>query len=254
MRRLWPVFGLIGVLLAVYLSGATDMLRFGWLIDRHEQLMAEIEARPLRSLALYVSGYALAVSLGLPGALLLTLTGGFLFGWVLGGIGALCGAVVGAAFVFLLARHVLADLARRIVAGRMERLGAGFRKDAASLMLFLRLVPLFPFALVNLAASILGVPFWTFLWTTLVGILPGTFTFAFAGSGLQGIIEQESDRLSACRAAGETCTARLDPSALIGTETLVALALLGCLALTPMLARRFLGRRIGEAPSDRAGR
>ncbi|MGL4975055.1 MAG: TVP38/TMEM64 family protein, partial [Bosea sp. (in: a-proteobacteria)] len=119
----------------------------------------------------------------------------------------------------------------------------GFREDAASYMLFLRLVPVFPFWLVNLAPALAGVPLSTFLWTTLVGIVPGTFAFAFAGAGLDSVVAAQAAARASCLAAGRTdCSAGLDLKALVTPQLLTAFALLGLVALVPVIWRKLKAR------------
>jgi uncharacterized membrane protein YdjX (TVP38/TMEM64 family) len=100
----------------------------------------------------------------------------------------------------------------------------GFNENAASYMLFLRFVPLFPFWVVNLAPAFFGVPLRTFLWTTFIGIIPGSFVFTLAGSGLEKVFEMGQD---------------FSLGALFNTELKIALSLLGVLALVPILVKKF---------------
>jgi uncharacterized membrane protein YdjX (TVP38/TMEM64 family) len=122
----------------------------------------------------------------------------------------------------------------------------GFREDATSYLLFLRLTPLFPFWLVNAVPAILGVNFVTFAWTTFVGIIPGTVAFGFAGEGLRSIV---ADRAVACMAGIDPCGQPLAAGDLVTTEILIAFALLGLVSLLPVLLRRVRRGKPGGSDS-----
>jgi uncharacterized membrane protein YdjX (TVP38/TMEM64 family) len=124
-----------------------------------------------------------------PGAAILTIAGGFLFGTWVGGLCAVIGATLGATAIFLAARAGLAGLAHR--AGRfVEKLEAGFRADAFNYLLVLRLVPIFPFWLINLVPALVGVRLPTYMLATFLGIVPGTFVYASLGNGLGSLVEE----------------------------------------------------------------
>ena len=137
----------------------------------------------------YVAVYAAAVAMSLPGAAALTIAGGFLFGTWLGGGCAVIGATLGATAVFLAARAGFSGLARR-AGPRLGKLEAGFAAHAFNYLLALRLVPLFPFWLVNLAPALAGVGPRTFMLATCLGIIPGTFVYASLGNGLRTAVEE----------------------------------------------------------------
>jgi uncharacterized membrane protein YdjX (TVP38/TMEM64 family) len=162
--------------------------------------------------------YVAAVALSLPGALILSLTVGFVFGRWVGTALAVLAATTGATIVFLAARYIVADAARQRLGAWGEKINAGFTAGAFNYMLFLRLVPVFPFFLVNLAPAFTSIPLRTYFLATLFGIIPGTFVFVNLGETL-GRIESLQG--------------------LVSIETLGAFALLGALALVPILMKRF---------------
>jgi uncharacterized membrane protein YdjX (TVP38/TMEM64 family) len=162
--------------------------------------------------------YVAAVALSLPGALILSLTVGFVFGRWVGTALAVVAATTGATIVFLAARYIVADAARQRLGAWGEKINAGFTAGAFNYMLFLRLVPVFPFFLVNLAPAFTSIPLRTYFLATLFGIIPGTFVFVNLGETL-GRIESLQG--------------------LVSIETLGAFALLGALALVPILVKRF---------------
>ncbi|QPK62838.1 TVP38/TMEM64 family protein [Methylomonas sp. LL1] len=189
-------------------------------IRAHRQMLIDFTERHYLMMLLACGiGYSLSTALSLPGGTVLSLLLGFLFGRWMGTLLIVVSATIGAGAVFWLARYLLADWAR----GRMQqstlsqKLLDGFQADAFNYLLFLRLVPLFPFWLVNLAPAFTSVAMRTYLVTTFIGIIPGSFIFANLGQSLGGI-------------------ERLDQ--LLSWQTLLALSLLGGLALIPVLSKR----------------
>ena len=137
----------------------------------------------------FILAYAGFVALSVPGAALLTITGGFLFGPWLGTTYAVIGATLGATVVFLAARVGLAGLIAR--AGPwIRRFEAGFRDNALNYLLVLRLIPIFPFWLVNLVAGAVGLRLSVYLLGTFIGIIPVTFIYASLGNGFGTLVEE----------------------------------------------------------------
>ena len=129
----------------------------------------------------------------------------------------------------------------------LTRLREGFSENALSYLLFLRLVPAFPFVVVNLAAAVLGVPLRTYVLGTFLGIIPGTTAIAVAGAGLGSVIKAQNRSYHACVAAqstdpGVTCPYRIDTSALLTKELILALVLLGIVALIPVALKKWRAR------------
>jgi uncharacterized membrane protein YdjX (TVP38/TMEM64 family) len=174
--------------------------------------------------------------------LLMTLLGGLLFDFRIGSLANVFAATTGATLLFLVARSSIGTAFRDKGGATVLRMADGLRKDAASYMLFLRLVPVFPFALVNLAPALVGVPLPTFVWTTLVGILPGTLAFTLAATSLGSVIDDKRAAFEACKILARTdCQISLDLSTLVSPKLLMAFAALGIVALIPVVARRFWG-------------
>ena len=139
--------------------------------------------------AAFVGVYAAAVAFSVPGAVILTLSGGFLFGAVLGTLLSVVGATIGAVLVFLFARMIFGDSALERFGERGRVLAEGIRRNAWSYLLVLRLVPLFPFFLVNLVPAFVGVRLPVYALTTFFGILPGTAVFSLSGAGLGSVLD-----------------------------------------------------------------
>ena len=187
-----------------------------------DALLAFTNAHYAAALALGFAVYVVATAFSLPGGLVLSLTAGFLFGRWVGTALVVIAATIGATILFTAARYLFADAARRRLGALGEKINAGFTENALSYLLFLRLVPLFPFFLVNLAPAFTTISVRTFVLGTLIGIIPGTFVFVNLGQTLGRI-----DSLSG----------------LLSTETIAALLLLGLLALTPVIVRKMRSPR-----------
>lgn len=244
LRRYLPLFVLLAAALLVYVMGWHRYLTLEQLAANRDALGSAIEQHYAVSLLIYAAIYIAAVALSLPGGALLTLAGGFLFGWIVGGTVTVLAATAGATLIFLVAKTSVGEALAARAGPWLGRLRAGFQENALNYLLFLRLVPLFPFWLVNLAPALLGVPLGTYVLGTLIGIIPGTFAFSYAGVGLDSLIDaqqsvhEECVRQQATNPALE-CHFSLDASALVTKELLIAFAALGAVALIPVLLKKF---------------
>jgi uncharacterized membrane protein YdjX (TVP38/TMEM64 family) len=236
------VIAVLGVLALSWWLGLGDYLSFDALARHRTTLKAHVDADYLPALLAYLAIYIMTVALSVPGALALTVLGGLLFGPVIGSLAVIFSGTVGACIVFLLARSAFGEQLARKAGGRLRALLDGFRENEASYLLFLRLVPVFPLWLVNLAPALAGVRFATFAWTTLVGIAPGSIAFAVAGAGADSVLAAHGEQLEACRVAGRACPG-FDPSVLVTPQLGLALGLLGLVALIPVVWRKLAPRR-----------
>jgi uncharacterized membrane protein YdjX (TVP38/TMEM64 family) len=227
-RRWLPVAGIAILGGAVIAFDLHQYLNLETLRENRDALAAFVTDNAVLAVGLYVVVYAASVTLSLPGATVLTVAGGFLFGAVLGGTMAVLSAVLGAALLFLAARTVVGDTLRARAGPLLRRMEDGFRANAFSYLLFLRLVPAFPFWAVNLAPAVLGVPFRIFVLATAIGIIPGTFVYAAFGAGLGRLF-----------AAGED----INLSDVLSPAMLGGLIGLGVLALLPVLVDRWRRRK-----------
>jgi uncharacterized membrane protein YdjX (TVP38/TMEM64 family) len=247
LKRLWPLVLLGGAFALVFAMGWQRYLTLAELADRRDSLRVLIAAHPLLSLLAYIGIYTGSVALSLPGGAVLTLAGGFLFGWLLGGVAAIVAATIGAVFVFLIAKSALGEPLAARAGPWLDRLRKGFQEDAFSYLLFLRLVPLFPFWLVNLAPGLLGVGLGTYVAATAIGIIPGTFAFSIAGRGLDSLIEAQAVAHQSCLAkmgsdAQNSCPFVLEPQALLTPGLIAGFIALGLVALLPIGLKRFKRR------------
>ena len=226
--RLIPLAVLAAGLAAVFALGLDEHLTLAALAEHRVALTTFVADWGAVAVLAYVLVYALAVALSVPGATVLTVAGGFLFGTLVAAACAVIGATLGAVAVFLAARTALGDLLRRRAGPWIGRLERGFREHAFSYMLFLRLVPLFPFWLVNLVPAFLGVPLGVYTLATLIGIVPGALVYASVGNGLGAVLE-----------AGGTP----DLSTVLSAEVVLPMLGLAVLALLPVAVRWWKGRQ-----------
>lgn len=244
LRKLLPlaVFGLVAA--GVYAAGLHHELSLEALVRRRSQIEAFVQAHFATALAGYIGIYIVSTALSVPGAVFLTLAGALLFGWLIGGIATLIGATAGATLLFLMTRYAFADVVRRRLGSRVTQIADGFRADAFSYLLFLRLIPAFPFFLVNLAPALAGVGLATFVAATAIGIIPGTFAYAMFGAGLDSVLAAQEAAYRSCLAAGRAdCRLDFDIRAAITPQLFAALCALGLVALIPVLVRRWRTRR-----------
>jgi uncharacterized membrane protein YdjX (TVP38/TMEM64 family) len=246
--RRWAPLAVIVLLMGLaFAMGWQRYLSFKTIGTNYEAMKEFIAANFAAALLVYVLVYAAVVALSLPGGLVMTVTGGLLFGWVAGSLATIVGATSGATLVFLIAKSSLGEALAAKAGLWLERLRDGFKENALSYLLFLRLVPVFPFWLVNLAPALLGVPLRTYVIGTALGIIPGTIAFSVAGTGLASVVEAQNRSYAACLAKGgpnpeASCPYTIDTSALVTPELLAAFALLGIVALIPVIYKRWSQR------------
>jgi len=249
LRRLAPVAVVIVVMAVVFAMGWHRFLSLETLVHHRAAIESFVAARFGLAVATFVAIYVTAVALSIPGASILTITGGVLFGWLVGGFAAIFAATTGATIVFLIARGACGEAILRRAGPLACKLAQGFREDAFHYLLFLRLVPVFPFWLVNLAPAVVGVRLATFVLATALGIIPGTFAFALVGGGLDSVIAAQETAYRACVAAGRAeCRLDFSMSALITPQLLAALAALGVVALIPVVVRKWRARHGAAMP------
>jgi len=205
-----------GIGLFVYLD-LGRFLSLEALKANRDQLLAFTEANYSAAVILFILLYIAVTGLSLPGAVILTLAGGFVFGSVPATLYVNIGATTGATLAFLAARYVLKDWVEERFGKWLEPLQQGFARNAFSYLLTLRLIPLFPFFVVNLVSGLTRVSLGTYVAATALGIIPGSFVYAYAGRQL-GTINSLKEIAS--------------------PRVLGAFILLGILALVPILYKR----------------
>jgi uncharacterized membrane protein YdjX (TVP38/TMEM64 family) len=189
IARFVPLLILGAGLIAFFALGLNKYLTLDLLRENREVLKTWVYEHKTEAVLLFITAYIITAAFSLPIASLVSITGGFLFGNVFGTAWGVLGATIGATILFVVAKSALGDPMRVRFASQIKSMEEGFRANAFSYLLLLRLVPLFPFWLVNLAAAFTGVSLITFVITTFVGIIPGAFVFASIGNGINALFE-----------------------------------------------------------------
>lgn len=182
------LFGvLIGVFYLIRFSGIGEHLTLADLQRNKQELHGYVKTHYAFSVALYIGVYVISTAFSIPGAAVLTLAGGFLFGTFLCALYANAGATAGATMAFLSARYLIGGWFQDRYRRQLIRFNEEISRNGRFYLLTLRFVPIFPFFLINILAGLTNVPFKTFLWTTSLGIIPGSLAYAFAGTQLDTI-------------------------------------------------------------------
>jgi uncharacterized membrane protein YdjX (TVP38/TMEM64 family) len=221
---------LVVFILAVVLvrfSPLGSIITFENLKQNREALVAFVGDHYVTSAASFIAVYVIATALSIPGAVVLSLAGGFLFGTAAGVVYINIGATTGAACAFLSARYLLGDRLQQKYGGQLSKFNSEMDRNGASYLLTLRLIPVFPFFLINFLAGVTKVPLKTFLWTTALGIIPGTVVYAFAGRQI-GSIDS--------------------PGEIFSKKAIAAFVVLGFFTLVPAIWKRI---RKPEATSEK---
>ena len=226
--RLIPLLVLAAGLVAFFAFGLDKYLSFDVLKQHRATIDGWVTSNSVVAALAFLLGYAVMVAFSLPGGAVATIFGGFLFGTLAAGGLVVVGATIGATGLFLAARTGLGEPLRRRAGPGLKRMEAGFRENALSYLLVLRLVPLFPFWLVNLVPAFLGVNLRTYIIGTFFGIIPGTFVYASIGNGLGSVLDQ-----------GKTP----DLGIIFRADILVPLVGLAVLALIPVAYKWYQARK-----------
>lgn len=190
--------------------------------ENRDHLLAFTEANYAGAVGIFILTYIVVTGLSLPGAVILTLAGGFLFGSVFGTLFVNLGATTGATLAFLVARYLLRDWVEQKFGRWLAPLQQGFAQNAFSYLMTLRLIPLFPFFVVNLVSGLTRMNVGSYVAATAIGIIPGSFVYAYAGRQL-GTINSLKEIAS--------------------PNVIGAFVLLGLLALVPTVYKKFRGAR-----------
>jgi uncharacterized membrane protein YdjX (TVP38/TMEM64 family) len=228
LSRLWPLALLLTGLAGFFAFDLDNYLSFETLRENRVVLTEWTAANQRLAILVYALIYIAVVAFSLPGGAVMTISGGFLFGVVYATLVTVIAATIGATLLFLAARTALGDILRAKAGRAIRSMEAGFRENELSYMFVLRLVPLFPFFLVNLAPAFLGVSLRTYVIATLFGIIHGTFVYALVGNGLGAVFD-----------AGGTP----DLGVIFKAEILLPILGLALLALVPVIYKRLQGAR-----------
>lgn len=244
LKRWLPLIVLAGVMAVVLGMGWHKALTFENLALRRDGLRTFVANHQLLAMLTFMGVYIASVVLSLPGAGILTITGGVLFGAWLGAPMTVIAATTGATILFLIAKSSLGAALQESAGPWLDKLRQGFEKEGLRYMLFLRLMPIFPFFIVNLAPALLGVPLRIFVIGTLFGIIPATFAFSYLGATLDQILVDAKAAYDVCIAAkgAAHCKLTIELGMLPIRQILVALTLLGLVALMPTVLKKWRER------------
>ena len=229
--RLWPLALLLAVAALILFTGAWRHLSLAELRDRRAELTGYVREHPILSLEVYAGLYAVMIAFSIPGALVMSLAGGYLFGVITGATAAVIGETAGATAMFLAARSTLGPwLVRRFghAGGLLDRFTSAARENAISTLLTLRLIPGVPFTLVNILAGVVHMRVAPYVLVTAIGIAPSTLIYAGVGQGLGHVFKKSG---------------ALDPSKLVTPAVYLPVAGLVVLAATPLAWSWWRSRR-----------
>lgn len=228
--RLWPLYVIAGGLGLAYAMGWHQYLSLETLREQRDVLRGFVTENPVLSVAIYLAIYAAATVFMLPGALWITIAGGFLFGLLGGSAATVIGATVGASLLFLAAKTAIGKPLRERAGPFVKKMEAGFQEDALSYMFALRFIPAVPFPVANIAPAILGARYRDYAMTTALGIVPGVVAYTWIGAGL-----------------GATFDAGEDPNlGQIARNLIPALIALGVVSLLPVAYKKVFSKKAAK--------
>jgi uncharacterized membrane protein YdjX (TVP38/TMEM64 family) len=238
----WGPFLGLGLAMAIaYYFDLQTYLSLDYLIGKRVFLQSYVAEHLALSIFIYALVYVAVVALSLPGASILSIAGGFIFGWMLSAPITIVAATIGATAVFQIVKSSLGESVAKRATSYVNRLSDGFAQDAFNYLLFLRLVPVFPFFAVNAVAGLCRVSLRSFTLGTFIGIIPGAYIFAWVGSGLGNVISTQMAQHEICVAKDglNNCPYEISISSLITPQLFIALTALGLLALVPVVFKKF---------------
>lgn len=227
LKKVLPLIVLAAGIAAFFAFGLDQYVTFEALRENRGVLTNFVADNPLAAPLVFMVIYAAVVAFSLPSGAIMTIAGGFLFGSGLGTAWVVLSATLGATILFVIAKTSLGNPLHAKAGPWLKKMENGFQENALSYLLALRLIPLFPFFVVNLVPAFLGVRLRTYVIGTLVGIVPGSFVYATVGAGLGSIFDQNE---------GFTVTGILTP------EIVTALVGLSVLSLLPITYKKIKAR------------
>lgn len=232
IKRFLPLMVLIVAVIAIFASGVGRYLSLDALQTHQAALRELVDDNLILALLAFVGVYAVATAVSFPGAVVLTLAGGYLFGTWVGGGATVVGATIGSILVFYVVQTSLGEALRAKAeadGGTLKKVIDGVRDGAFGYILTLRLIPVAPFWLVNVAAALANAPLKAYALATLFGIMPATFIYSGVGAGIGAVV-----------ARGETP----DLGVIFEPRVLLPLVALGLLSLGTTLYQRRKGKTL----------
>ncbi len=243
IRKFAPLAIIVVVLLGLWWAGAFEQVSLSHVIMQREMLAARVADNRIVAVAAYMLLYVALVAVSFPGASLLTIAAGFFFGGLIGGAATVFSATAGASAIFLIARSSFGDFLARKAGKFVSRLVDGFNRDAFFYLLSLRLTPIFPFWVINIVPALLNMRLVPYALATFLGIIPGTFAYAFIGAGLDSIIAAQEMANPGCAASG---VCMIDAKSLVTPQILIAMAALAVISILPVIVKRLKARKTGQ--------
>ena len=228
--RLWPVYIIIGGIFSAWQFGLFEYLSLNTLREQQDVLSKFVEDNWLLAGAVYVAVYAVATLFMMPGALWITIAGGFMFGLIGGSIATIIGATTGASLLFFAAKTSIGDSLRKMAGSYADKVRNEFQQSPLSYMFAMRFVPAMPFPVANVVPALLGAKYRDYLISTALGIVPGVVAYTWIGSGL-----------GATFAAGE------DPDfSSVAANLLPAVIALLVVSMIPIAYKKFFAKKPAE--------
>ncbi|CAM2891454.1 TVP38/TMEM64 family protein [Legionella worsleiensis] len=226
LRKIWPVLLALLIFFLLYFFKVNQYLTFSSLHLHHQQLILWTHNHYPLAVALFMITYIVCVAASFPGALILTLTGGLLFGIFWGTFFVVLSATLGSILIFSIVKYAFSDWVAQRTSGWVTKMRHGFHHNAFSYLLVLRLMPIFPFWAVNIVPALLGVKARTFILATFLGIIPGSMIYASVGNSLNHLFEQGQPP---------------DLAVIFSPELFLPLLALAFLSLMPVFYKKFKG-------------
>ena len=215
-----------GIFSLIRFTPVGDYLNLQMLQENKEILKGFVERNYLASVLVFIAAYIVIVALSVPGAMWLSIAGGFFFGVIFATIYINIGATIGATLVFLAARFFLGEMVQNKYGDRLSKFNEEVETNGGNYLITLRLIPVFPFWMINLFAGVTRIKPRTFIWTTSLGIIPGSAVYAYAGYAINDIGEGG-----------------------IPKNIIFALLLLAALSAVPLAVKKIRARK-GKHPID----
>ena len=226
--RFVPLLIILVAIMSFFYFHLFDYLSFKSLQAKHQLLLQWMQTHYSLAVLIYCLVYTVLVTISVPGASILTMAGGYFFGLLAGTVYVVVSATIGATLLFLAVKTPLGSVLSTNTSSWINRFERGFQKNAFNYLLFLRLVPLFPFWVINIIPALLNIPLMTFVVTTFFGIIPGSLIYVWLGTDLQTILQTKKP---------------LHADIIFTPNFLLPLIALGILALAPILYKKIRGSK-----------
>lgn len=231
IKRWLPLLIIVTMFVIFFTTDLKDYLSFESLKAHQSELSSWTQVHFALAILLFILVYIVAVAVSLPGAVFLTLGGGFLFGPILGSVLVVFSATIGATILFFAVQTSLGSWLEDKASGSVDKMRAGFQENAFSYLLFLRFIPAFPFWVVNIVPALLGVPLTTYVAATFIGIIPGSVVYVLVGNGLSHVFASNGEP---------------NLGIILQPQILYPLIALGILALAPIIYQKCIQKKKGK--------